>query len=84
MRLTELRLDWIARTVPLERAERDAMESATGLRSIPTLVEGDAVVHGAEAILAYLDEGHPEPPDAARHRAQMRVEWPFWVELEGH
>ena len=83
MRLTELRLDWIARTVPLERAERDAMESATGLRSIPTLVDGDAVVHGADEILEYLDELHPEPPDAARHRAQMRVEWPLWVELEG-
>ena len=84
MRLTELRLDWIARTVPLERAERDAMESATGLRSIPTLLDGDAIVHGAEAILAYLDAGHPEPSDAARHRAQMGVEWPYWVELEGH
>jgi glutathione S-transferase len=83
MRLTELRLDWVARTIPLERAEREAMESATGLRSIPTLVDGGAVVHGADAIVAYLDERHSEPPDAARHRAQMRAEWPHWVELEG-
>ena len=83
LRLTELRLDWVARTIPVDRVERHAMESATGLRSIPTLVDGDDVVHGADEIVAYLDERHPEPPDAPRHRAQMRVEWPHWVELEG-
>ena len=83
LRLTELRLDWIARTVPLGKTERDAMEAATGLRSIPTLVDGDVVVHGADAIIAYLDERNPEPSDAARQRAQMRAEWPQWVELEG-
>lgn len=82
MRLTELRVDWVARTIPLERAQRDAMESVTGLRSIPTLVDGDEVVHGADEIIAYLDERHLEPPDASRHRAQMRAEWPHWVELE--
>jgi glutathione S-transferase len=59
------------------------MESATGLRSIPTLVDGDALVHGADAIVAYLDERYEEPTDARRHRAQMRAEWPHWVELEG-
>ena len=69
LRLTELRLDWIARTIPLEKTERDAMEAATGLRSIPTLVDGDVVVHGADAIIAYLDERNPEPSDAARQRA---------------
>ncbi len=83
LRLTELRLDWVARAVPADRAERDAMEAATGSRSIPTLVDGDAVVEGDDAILEYLDERHPEPPDAGRHRAQMRAEWPLWVELEG-
>ena len=83
LRLTELRLDWVARTIPVDRAERDAMETATGIRSIPTLVDGDAVVHGADEIVAYLDARHAEPPDAARHRAQMRIEWPHWVELEG-
>jgi glutathione S-transferase len=59
------------------------MEQATGLRSIPTLLDGDEVLHGADAIIAYLDERHPEPADATRHRAQMRVEWPHWVALEG-
>jgi len=83
MRLTELRLDWIAHAIPLERVERDAMEEATGGRSIPTLVDGDAVVHGADAIIAYLDQHHAEPSDAGRHRAQMRAEWPHWTALEG-
>jgi glutathione S-transferase len=83
LRLTELRLDWIARTIPADREERDEMEQATGLRSIPTLLDGDEVLHGADAIIAYLDERHPEPADATRHRAQMRVEWPHWVALEG-
>ena len=58
------------------------MESATGLRSIPTLVEGDAVVHGAEAILATSTRVTP----SRRTRLGTEpsgVEWPFWVELEG-
>lgn len=83
LRLTELRLDWVARGIPLDRSERAAMEAETGLRSIPTLVDGDTIVHGADAILAHLDEGHDEPSDAARQRAQMCVEWPHWLELEG-
>jgi glutathione S-transferase len=83
LRLTELRVDWVARTIPAARDERDAMDAATGTRSIPTLVDGSTVVHGADAIIAYLDERLPEPADAARHRAQMRVEWPHWVDLHG-
>ena len=83
LRLTELQVDWIARTIPLLRDERGAMEAATGIRSIPTLVDGGTVVHGADAIVAYLDERNEEPADARRHRAQMRAEWPHWVDLEG-
>jgi glutathione S-transferase len=83
LRLTELQVDWVARTVPLDRDERDAMEAATGFRSIPTLVDGEIVVHGADAIVEHLDAHHAKPADAMRHRAQMRAEWPHWVELEG-
>jgi glutathione S-transferase len=83
LRLTELRLDWIARAVPVDKADRDVMEAATGGRSIPTLVDGDVVVEGDDEILSYLNERHAEPADAGRHRAQMRAEWPLWVELEG-
>lgn len=83
LRLTELRVDWVARTIPVDKTAREAMDLATGTRSIPTLVDGDTVVHGADAIIAYLDERNAEPADAAAHRAQMRVEWPHWLELEG-
>lgn len=83
MRLTELRVDWLARTIPLASDERSAMDAATGGRSIPALVDGDVVIHGADAILAHLDSNYLEPADAARHRAQMRAEWPHWQELEG-
>jgi glutathione S-transferase len=81
LRLTGLRLDRVA--ILLDRAERAATETATGTRSIPTLVDGDTTVHGADAIIAYLDERHAEPDDAGGHRAQMRVEWPHRLELEG-
>jgi glutaredoxin len=83
LRLTELGIDWIARTVPLDRDDRDGMEAATGGRAIPTLVDGETVIHGADAIIGHLDTHRAEPVDAARHRAQMRAEWPHWVELEG-
>ena len=82
LRLTELEVDWVARTIPLAREERDAMEAATGTRSIPTLVDGESVVQGADAIIAHLDSRYAEPRDANRHRAQMRAEWPHWVALE--
>lgn len=83
LRLTELELDWVARTVPIARAERSRLEEATGVVSIPTLVDGDTVVSGTNEILAYLATLGADETGAARHRAQMRAEWPLWVELEG-
>jgi glutathione S-transferase len=83
LRLTELRLDWLARAVPADKDERDAMEAATGGRSIPTHVDGDVVIEGDDAIHGYHDERQPQPPHPPRHPAQMRAEWPLWVELEG-
>jgi glutathione S-transferase len=83
MRLTELELDWIARVVPVSRSDRARLERATDVAGIPTLVDGEHVVHGADAILAHLDAHAGDPTVAARHRAQMRAEWPHWVALEG-
>jgi glutathione S-transferase len=84
MRLTELGLDWCARNVALEPEQRDAMEEATGGRSIPTLKHGDVVVSGADSIIAYLDAQYTEPPDAHLHRRKLeRDEWPHWLELHG-
>jgi glutathione S-transferase len=82
LRLTELELDWIARTIPVERGHRGRLEEATGIRGIPTLVDGATVIHGADAIIDHLDRTFSEPADAARHRAQWRAEWPHWLEQE--
>lgn len=83
LRLTELGLPFVARQVPLVRTERDAMEAATGTRSIPTLVDGGTVVEGSDAILAHL--GCNATDEAEGHVRQMAREWPEWRHLhEGH
>jgi glutathione S-transferase len=78
--LTELGIPFVARQVPVDRDERTLLESKTGLRSIPTLVDGDTIVSGEDAILAHLDATTREPADAPAHRAKMREEWPHWLE----
>lgn len=83
-RLTELGLDFIARQVHPDRAERDDMDRATGGRSIPTLVFDDGdVVAGDDDIIAALDRRYSEPPDAAAHREKAVEEWPEWLRLTG-
>jgi glutaredoxin len=67
-RLTELGIDFVARQVPADPAERDVLEFHTGVRSVPVLVfEDGAVVVGAERILDYLDN-LPERGDADEQR----------------
>ena len=84
-RLTELGLEYVARQVPVERAERRQLERATGCQGIPTLVfEDGAVAHGEDEILAALDLRVPEPREAVVHRAKAREEWPEWLRLEGN
>jgi glutathione S-transferase len=81
-RLTELGLDFVARQVPVDPAEREELERTTGRRSIPTLVLDDgSVVRGTDTILALLDERYDEPSEAARHRAKGLEEWPEWLRL---
>jgi glutathione S-transferase len=81
-RLTELGVDFVARQVPVDPANRAALERATRGRSIPTLVFDDgSVVVGDDEIIAALDRRVAEPPDAARHRAKARQEWPEWLRL---
>jgi glutathione S-transferase len=83
-RLTELGLDFVARQVPPEPAERTRLARATGRRSIPTLVLDDGrVVAGEEEILARLDRLFAEHPAAARHREKAVEEWPEWMRLVG-
>lgn len=83
-RLTELGLDVVAHQVPVDPERRDAMERATGSRSIPTLVlEDGTVVGGEEEILAALERLGAEPAEAERHRAKAVEEWPEWLRLAG-
>jgi glutathione S-transferase len=84
-RLTELGLDFVARQVPVDPAERAELERMTGRRSIPTLVLDDGIVLGGdELILAALDRRFGEPDEAARHREKAVEEWPEWLRLAPH
>ena len=69
-RLTEFGLTYIVRQVPVERDARAQLGQATGRWTIPTLVAGDKVIDGEQAILAYLNEHYTEPPDAQQQRAK--------------
>ena len=74
-RLTELGVEYVARQVPVDKAERGALVAATGAQTIPVLVLADgSVVAGSETILAHLDATLAEPPAAAAHRAKAELE----------
>jgi glutathione S-transferase len=79
LRLTELGISYIARQVTVDRDDRGSLEASTGVRTIPTLVDGDTVVSGADAILAHLNATFEEPAGARAHQAMMREEWPHWL-----
>jgi glutathione S-transferase len=79
LRLTELGIPYIARQVPVDRDDRVVLEAKTGARSIPTLVDGDTIVSGADAILEHLEAAFKEPAAAPAHRAMMREEWTHWL-----
>jgi glutathione S-transferase len=73
-RLTELGLSYLNRQVPVEPGRRDQLEAATGLRTIPILVAGPQIIAGEEAILAYLADSYPEPPEAlAQHEKAAKA-----------
>lgn len=69
-RLTELGLDFVARQVPADPDDREAMREATGDTSIPVLVLDDGgTLAGEEKILPWLDGAFEERPDAGAHRS---------------
>ena len=78
-RLTEFGLTYIVRQVPVERDARAQLGQATGRWTIPTLVAGDKVIDGEQAILAYLNEHFTEPPtrpnSAPRRPTQGKRNW---------
>ncbi|MGZ8715789.1 MAG: glutaredoxin family protein [Gaiellaceae bacterium] len=68
-RLTELGIDYVARQVPVDKAERSALRQKTGSDTIPALVlAGGTITIGEEAIRGYLDDQIAEPPEAEAHR----------------
>jgi glutathione S-transferase len=67
-RLTELGLEFVARQVSVEPVDRVELFVATGQAAIPTLVDGDEVVTGSDAILDHLESRFAEPPGACSHR----------------
>ncbi len=69
-RLTELGLTYTTHQVPARRETRAELELATGTDEIPVLVADAETVRGEQAILAYLDERHIEPLEAAEQRAR--------------
>ena len=67
-RLTELGIDFVARQVPADPAERDVLEFHTGVRTVPVLMfEDGAVIIGTERIVDYLDN-LPDQSDAEAQR----------------
>ena len=78
LRLTELGLDFLARQVPPDRADREVLAARAGTRAIPTLVLDGEPIEGVDAILAALAARYPEPPTAAVHRRKMAADWPLW------
>ena len=74
-RLTELGVPFVARQVPAERDERDAMEEQVGTRKIPVVVLDDGTVLDGDdhEIVAALDERFSEPDGAEAHRAQAEA-----------
>ena len=69
-RLTELGLTYVTHQVPVSREARTELRHATGASEIPVLVADGEPVLGEQAILAYLDEHHIEPSEAAEQRAK--------------
>jgi len=68
-RLTELGLSYLAHQVPVESSDRAELEAATGQTTIPVLIAADGeIVRDEQAILSYLDNRYPEPPDASSQR----------------
>lgn len=82
-RLTELGLDFVARQVSAELAERDWLRTEVGDDEIPVLVDDGHVVLGDEDILAHLYERYEQRPDADAHRAKAREEVREFEEVAG-
>lgn len=77
--LTELGLDFVARQVPADKAQRDEMRERTGTDSIPVLVRDDGTVLDGESdeIIAWLTDHYEARADAGQHRERRQSEADF-------
>jgi glutathione S-transferase len=69
-RLTELRVDFIARQVPPDKGDRTELFARSGHRSIPVLFAGERMINDPREILDYLERHHARTPDSEKHRAK--------------
>jgi len=69
-KLEELRLDWISRTIPVDRGERERVIAISGQPLVPVLADPDhnMVVTESDDICAYLDEMYGPDSKAAPAR----------------
>ncbi len=64
-------MDYVARQVAVDKADRHALVAASGSDVIPALLLDDGTpVTGEDAIRAYLDEHFAEPSGAEAQRAK--------------
>ena len=71
-RLTELRLDFVARQVAADPDDRTEMQERVGTNQIPVLVTvGGRPICGEDEILDFLQQ-YAEGPDADAHRAKSK------------
>ena len=72
-RLTELGIDFVARQVAEDPAERDVLEFHTGVRTVPVLMfEDGSVIVGTERILDYLGNLPTRADASAHHEKALR------------
>ena len=70
-RLTELGVDFVARQVPVERQDREALRHLAETDTIPVLVvPGREPIAGEAHIFAYLDRRFEETPESDAHRVK--------------
>lgn len=79
-RLTERGIDFLARQVPADAADRSELHERVGASGIPALIDNGRTVLGLEDILQHLDATYPEGEAAKQHRD--KAEWVRQRQLE--
>ena len=76
--LTEYGVDFVAKQVAAERANREAMREATGTDAIPLLVREDGMqIDDWQEMLEWIRATYERPADADRHREKWFEDAPL-------